>query len=90
MEQKTSTLSERRSSEKSPILCQGKGVLLANLSSESAEVQVRKGARCHTGRSAALSGVPLHATLITPEEFDRALAIAFAHSDGSAASMWAM
>lgn len=65
-----------------------KGVLLADLSGERAEVQVRKGASATTLAEVRRTlGVPLHATLLSQEEFDKALALSYAQSDGSAASM---
>ena len=89
MEQKAPTLTERQVLRKIPYtFAKAKGVLLANLSSESAEVQVRKGATAATLAEVRRAlGVPLHATLMTLEAFDKALALAYAQSDGSAASM---
>ena len=89
MEQKAATLSERQVLRKIPYtFAKAKGVLLANLSGESAEVQVRKGATAATLAEVRRAlGVPLHATLMTLEAFDKALALAYAQSDGSAASM---
>ena len=65
-----------------------KGVLLADLSGERAEVQVRKGASAATLAEVRRAlGVPLHVSLVSPEEFDKALALSYAQADGSAASM---
>ena len=89
MEQKAPTLNERKVIRKIPYaFAKAKGILLANLSGESAEVQVRKGASAATLAEVRRAlGVPLSATLITLEAFDKALALAYAQSDGSAASM---
>jgi general secretion pathway protein E len=89
MEEKVSTLSERLIIKKIPYtFAKAKGVLLASLSSNLAEILVRKGASPDTLAEVRRTlGVPLQATLLTTEEFDKALALAYAHSDGSAASM---
>jgi general secretion pathway protein E len=89
MEQKMTTLTERKMVRKIPYtFAKSKGILLAKLSPEIAEVLVRKGATPSTLAEARRSlGVPLHTTLLTTEEFDKALALAFAQADGSAASM---
>ena len=89
MEQKTSTLSERQIIRKIPYtFAKAKGVLLASLTDDSAEIQLRKGATVATLAEVRRTlGVPLHATLLSVEAFDQALALAYAHSDGSAASM---
>ncbi|MFA6902473.1 MAG: type II secretion system ATPase GspE [Gallionellaceae bacterium] len=89
MEHTATILSERQLIRKIPYtFAKAKGVLLANLSGEGAEVQIRKGAAAATLAEVQRAlGVPLHATLISTEEFDKALALAYAQSDGSAASM---
>jgi general secretion pathway protein E len=89
MEQKVSPLSERQVTRKIPYaFAKAKGVLLTRLSEESAEVQIRKGAAATTlaevGRTL---GVPVHASMLQTDAFDQALALAYAQSDGSAASM---
>ena len=89
MEQKNSTLTGRQAIRKIPYtFAKAKGVLLADLSSTGARVQVRKGASTTTLAEVRRAlGVPLHATLVSLEEFDRALALAYAQADGSAAAM---
>ena len=89
MQQKATNHSEPKAIRKIPYaFAKAKGVLLANLSGERAEVQLRKGASPATLAEVRRTlGVPLHATLLSPEEFDKALALSYAQSDGSAASM---
>ena len=89
MEQKASALTERQVLRKIPYaFAKSKGVLLTKLSDELAEVHVRKGASAATLAEVRRAlGVPLHATLMPLDEFDKALTLAYAQSDGSAASM---
>ena len=64
------------------------GVLLTHRSAEHAEVQVRADAAAVTlAEVRRVLGVPLHATLLPPEEFNKALAIAYGQAGGSAASL---
>jgi general secretion pathway protein E len=63
-------------------------VLLTSLNSESAEIQVRKGATPATLAEVRRTlGVPVRATLLQVADFEQALTLAYAQSDGSAASM---
>jgi len=89
MELKVSPLSERQVTRKIPYtFAKAKGVLLTQFSDECAEVQIRKGATATTLAEVRRAlGVPLHATLLQTEAFDQALSLAYAQSDGSAASM---
>ena len=89
MEQKVSMLTERQVIRKIPYaFAKAKGVLLASLSDEIAEIKVRKGASASTlAEVRRILGVPLHATLTPLDEFDSALTLAYAQADGSAASM---
>ncbi len=89
MEQKVSKLNERKTAKKIPYtFAKARGILLENLSADLAEVQVRQGA---TAASLAevrrVFGVPVQATLLSPDAFDQALTKAYAQSEGSAASM---
>jgi len=64
------------------------GVLLRQLSAEYAEVLVRDNAAPEAmAEVMRVLGVPLHATLAPPEEFEAALAAAFAQGDGDAAAL---
>ena len=89
MEQKAPILNERHVTRKIPYaFAKAKGVLLTSLSGESAEIQLRKGASAATLAEVRRTlGVPVHATLLQAEAFDQALTLAYAQSDGSAASM---
>jgi general secretion pathway protein E len=89
MEQKVSTLSERQVNKKIPYaFAKSRGVLLASVTDDVAEIRVRKGATAATLAEVRRTlGVPLRATLVTLEEFDKALTLLYAQSDGSAASM---
>jgi general secretion pathway protein E len=89
MEQNTPAISERQLLRKIPYtFAKAKGVLLSNLSTDFAEIQVRKGATAASIAEVRRAlGVPVQATLLTLAEFDKALAHAYAQSDGSAASM---
>ena len=89
MEQKTSLLSERQTTRKIPYaFAKAKGVLLTRLTDEGAEIQVRKGALAITLAEVKRTlGVPLQATQLQVEAFDQALSLAYAKSDGSAASL---
>jgi general secretion pathway protein E len=65
-----------------------KGVLLARLSSELAEIQVRADAAPESVAEVRRAlGVPLHATVLPTAGFDQALALAYGQADGSAAAM---
>lgn len=88
MEQKAAT-ADRQTIKKIPYtFAKAKGVLIRNISTEGAEIQVRKGATAVTVAEVQRAlGVPVHAALLTVEAFDTALALAYAHSDGSAALM---
>ena len=87
MELKVPTLSERQIIRKIPYaFAKAKGVLLSNVSSERADVHIRKGATVATlAEVRRILGVPLHATLLSLEDFEKALTISYAQSDGSAA-----
>jgi len=82
-------LEQRQLNKKLPYtFAKAKGVLLSSLSDERAEIQVKNGATPATlAELRRTLGVPVQATLITPEAFDQALALAYAQSDGSAAAM---
>lgn len=89
MEQIVTPLTDRQILRKVPYAyAKAKGVLLINLSSEAAEIKVRKGASAATLAEVRRTlGVPLHTTLLPLDEFDKALTLAYAQSDGSAAAM---
>ena len=67
MELKVPTLSERQIIRKIPYaFAKAKGVLLSNVSSERADVHIRKGATVATlAEVRRILGVPLHATLLS-------------------------
>lgn len=89
MDQRTASLPEWQISRKIPYsFAKAKGVLLTHCTPECTEVQVRAGASPETlAEVRRVLGAPLRTTLLTPEEFDHALALAFAHADGSAAAL---
>jgi general secretion pathway protein E len=90
MEQRAaSASSERQVSRKIPyFFAKAQGVLLTHCTAESALVQVRADAAAEALAEVRRAlGVPLHATLLAPDEFDQALALAYAQADGSAAAM---
>ncbi|TXT24698.1 MAG: proteinral secretion pathway protein E [Gallionellaceae bacterium] len=90
MEQRAaSASSERQVSRKIPYsFAKAKGVLLTHCTAENAVVQVRADAAAEALAEVRRAlGVPLHATLLAADEFDRALALAYAQADGSAAAM---
>lgn len=65
-----------------------KGVLLTHSTSDHADIQVREGATAETlAEVRRVLGVPLRATLLPAEEFDKALSTAYGHAGNSAASM---
>ncbi len=65
-----------------------KGVLLTHLDAELANVALRADAAAETlAEVQRVLGVPLRATLIPVDEFDQALARAYAQAEGSAAAM---
>ena len=85
MDLKASPLNPRRISY---TFAKSRGVLLTSASAESAEVQVRAGARAETlAEVRRVLGVPLRATLLSKEAFDQALANTYGQADGSAASV---
>ncbi len=86
MEQKATALSERQITRRIPYpFAKAKGVLLASLDDTRAEITVRAGADAITiAEVRRVLGVPVHATLITADEFDKALTLAYAQSDGAA------
>ena len=89
MEQKASVLSERQIIKKIPYaFAKAKGVLLTSLSEDSGELQVRADVTAITlAEVRRLLGVPLRTTLIAQDAFEKALTLAYAQADGSAASM---
>ncbi len=89
MDQHANPLPVRQIPRKIPYsFAKAKGVLLAHCSAEGAEVQVRADAATEAlAEVRRVLGVPLRATLLQPEEFDRALASAYSQTDGSAAAL---
>jgi general secretion pathway protein E len=89
MEQITTTLIAHKSIRKIPYtFAKAHGILLSEFKSEYAEILLRKGATASTLAEVRRTlGVPIHVTLLTLEEFNNALALNYAQSDGSAASM---
>jgi general secretion pathway protein E len=79
--------SERQIARRIPYsFAKTKGVLLTHLSGESAEVQLRSDAGAEAlAEVRRVLGVPLRATLLTPEAFDHALAGIYSQGDGAAA-----
>ncbi|MDO8413983.1 MAG: ATPase, T2SS/T4P/T4SS family, partial [Gallionellaceae bacterium] len=64
------------------------GVLLTHCTTESAQVQVRMGATAEAlAEVRRVLGVPVQATLLPLDVFDKALAHAYAQADGSAAAL---
>jgi len=86
MEPRETSLPDRQLSRKIPYsFAKAKGVLLTHCTAESAEVQVRADAAAEAlAEVRRVLGVPLRATLLQPEAFDRALAGAYAQ-EGAAA-----
>ncbi len=89
MDQRAAFQLERQVSRKIPYsFAKAKGILLVKCAAECAAVQVREGAAPEAlAEVRRVLAVPLHATLLAPDEFDRALALAYAQADGSAAAM---
>ena len=89
MELNASPLVEQQVSRRiSYSFAKAKGVLLTHSSSEYAEVQVRAGAAAETlAEVRRVLGVPLRATMLPLDAFDKALASAYGQTGGSAASM---
>lgn len=89
MEQKSSPLNDRQVTKKIPYaFAKAKGVLLTSLSNEAGELGVRADITATTlAEVRRLLGVPLRATVIAPDAFEKALTLAYAQADGSAASM---
>ena len=87
MDQKSPPIPERQVSRKIPYsFAKTKGVLLTNFTPDGAEVQVRADAAAEAlAEVRRVLGVPLSATMLQAEAFDRALAAAYAQADGAAA-----
>jgi general secretion pathway protein E len=85
MDPRIPSLPDRQAARKIPYsFAKTKGILLAQLTEEGAEIQVRAGAEAATlAEVKRLLGVPLFATLMEPAAFERLLAAAYAQ-DGAA------
>ena len=89
MEQNTVSLPDRQVSRKIPYpFAKSKGVVLIHFSEECADVQVRSDAAAESlAEVQRVLGVPLNATMLQPDAFDKALAAAYAQAEGGAAAM---
>jgi general secretion pathway protein E len=87
MDQNAAPLPDRQVSRKIPYsFAKAKGVLLKQCTADGAEVQVRADSTAEVlAEVQRVLGVPLNATMLQPEDFDRALAVAYAQADGAAA-----
>ena len=87
MDQNAAPLPDRQVSRKIPYsFAKAKGVLLKQCTADGAEVQVRADSTAEVlAEVQRVLGVPLNATMLHPEDFDRALAVAYAQADGAAA-----
>ena len=85
----TPPFADRQISKKIPYsFAKTQGVLLTHCTADGAEVQVRAGAAAEAlAEVRRVLGVPLRATLLPLEAFDKALAHAYAQADGSAAAL---
>ena len=83
----TQDIPDRQVARKIPYsFAKAKGVLLAQFCAEHAEVQVRQDADASAlAELRRVLNVPLHATMLQTEAFDRALAQAYAQGEGAAA-----
>jgi general secretion pathway protein E len=89
MDQLAPSIPDRQISRKiSYSFAKAKGVLLTDLSVDAASLLVRADASAESiAEVKRVLGVPLNASLLPAEEFDRALATAYAQAEGGAAAM---